>query len=80
MALLPQIYNRTNKDFDSLRVRLISLLQTVFPDWSDDAMESGPKRGMGKALLAAAEEDARALGTKGMAAWGVWLPSWMKAS
>lgn len=38
------------------------------------------KRGMGKALLAAAEEDARALGAKGMAAWGVWLPFWMKAS
>jgi GNAT superfamily N-acetyltransferase len=38
------------------------------------------KRGMGQALLAAAEEDARALGAKGMAAWGVWLPFWMKAS
>jgi GNAT superfamily N-acetyltransferase len=37
-------------------------------------------RGMGKALLAAAEEDARALGAKGMAAWGLWLPFWMKAS
>jgi len=36
--------------------------------------------GMGKALLAAAEEDARALGAKGMAAWGVWLPFWMRAS
>lgn len=38
------------------------------------------KRGMGKALLAAAEEDARQLGAKGMAAWGIWLPFWMKAS
>jgi GNAT superfamily N-acetyltransferase len=38
------------------------------------------KRGMGKALIAAAEEDARKLGAKGMAAWGVWLPFWMKAS
>jgi GNAT superfamily N-acetyltransferase len=38
------------------------------------------KRGMGSALLAAAEEDARKLGAKGMAAWGVWLPFWMKAS
>jgi len=36
--------------------------------------------GMGQALLAAAEEDARALGAKGMAAWGLWLPFWMKAS
>lgn len=36
--------------------------------------------GMGAALISAAEEDARQLGAKGMAAWGVWLPFWMKAS
>jgi GNAT superfamily N-acetyltransferase len=38
------------------------------------------KRGMGRTLLAAAEEDARSLGAKGMAAWGLWLPFWMRAS
>lgn len=38
------------------------------------------KRGMGKALLAAAEDDARALGAKGIAAWGLALPVWMRAS
>ncbi len=38
------------------------------------------KRGMGKALLRAAEEDAKALGSQGMAAWGLWIPVWMKAS
>ncbi len=38
------------------------------------------KRGMGKALLQAAEEDTRELGGSGMAAWGVALPFWMKAS
>jgi GNAT superfamily N-acetyltransferase len=37
-------------------------------------------RGMGRALLQAAEEDARALGAAGLAAWGVWLPFWMRAS
>lgn len=37
------------------------------------------KRGMGKALLDAAEEDARQLGAKGMAAWGLWIPVWMRA-
>ncbi len=36
--------------------------------------------GMGTALLAAAEEDARRLGAQGIAAWGLWLPVWMKAS
>lgn len=38
------------------------------------------KHGMGTALLAAAEEDARQLGASGMAAWGIWLPFWMRAS
>jgi len=38
------------------------------------------KRGMGKALLRAAEEDSRALGRKGIAAWGVVLPFFMRAS
>jgi GNAT superfamily N-acetyltransferase len=37
-------------------------------------------RGMGKTLLEAAEEDARKLGAKGMAAWGIGLPFWMRAS
>ncbi|MBC7220641.1 GNAT family N-acetyltransferase [Candidatus Bipolaricaulota bacterium] len=36
-------------------------------------------RGMGQALLRAAEEDARARGAQGMAAWGLALPFWMEA-
>lgn len=38
------------------------------------------KQGMGKALLQAAEADVKAKGAKGIAAWGIWLPFWMKAS
>ena len=38
------------------------------------------KKGMGKALLAAAEEDARALGADGLAVWGLVLPFFMRAS
>ncbi len=37
-------------------------------------------RGMGKALLQAAEEDVKMLGAKGLAAWGLILPFFMKAS
>lgn len=37
-------------------------------------------RGMGTALLEAAEADARARGVAGMAAWGLALPVWMRAS
>jgi len=38
------------------------------------------KKGIGKSLLKAAEDDAKSRGAKGMAAWGVSLPFWMKAS
>ncbi|MFH1032728.1 MAG: GNAT family N-acetyltransferase [Chloroflexota bacterium] len=38
------------------------------------------KRGFGRALLQAAEDDVKALGAKGLAAWGLVLPFWMKAS
>ncbi|MBI4285349.1 MAG: GNAT family N-acetyltransferase [Chloroflexi bacterium] len=38
------------------------------------------KKGMGKALLEAAENDAKDLGAKGIAAWGIILPFWMKAA
>jgi GNAT superfamily N-acetyltransferase len=38
------------------------------------------KHGMGTALLKAAEDDVKGLGGKGIAAWGVPLPFWMKAS
>ncbi|MCK5149233.1 GNAT family N-acetyltransferase [bacterium] len=38
------------------------------------------KKGMGKALLNAAEEDVRQRGAKGLVAWGLAMPFWMKAS
>ena len=37
------------------------------------------KRGIGKALLKVAEEEAKSKGGKGMVAWGLSLPFWMKA-
>ena len=38
------------------------------------------KKGMGKALIQAAENDVRNRGAKGIVAWGIALPFWMKAS
>ena len=37
-------------------------------------------KGIGSALLEAAENDAKARGARGMAAWGLRLPFWMRAS
>jgi N-acetylglutamate synthase-like GNAT family acetyltransferase len=38
------------------------------------------KRGMGKALLKAAEEDAKQMGVNGMVAWGLIIPVFMRAA
>lgn len=38
------------------------------------------RRGLGRALLEAAEADVRALGAAGLAAWGLRIPVWMRAS
>jgi GNAT superfamily N-acetyltransferase len=38
------------------------------------------KHGIGRALIAALEEDVRSLGAAGIAAWGLALPFWMRAS
>jgi len=49
--------------------------------WIPDLKHGGFRgSGTGTALLEAAEADARQLGAQGMAAWGIWLPFWMKAS
>jgi len=40
VALLPPSVDMTDKDFDALRVRLIALARSVFPDWSDFAVAS----------------------------------------
>ena len=40
MALLPSSLDMTDKDFDALRLRLIALARSVFPDWSDFTVAS----------------------------------------
>lgn len=35
MAMLPESVDYTDKDFDALRARLVALIKSVFPDWTD---------------------------------------------
>ncbi len=46
----------------------------------DEGVGDVQRRGIGSALLEAAEADARDLGATGMAAWGLRIPIWMRAS
>lgn len=38
--MLPPSIDYTDKDFDALRERLIALVRSVFPDWSDFSVAS----------------------------------------
>jgi hypothetical protein len=40
LAILPPSVEYTDKDFDALRARLIALVKSVFPDWSDFSVAS----------------------------------------
>ncbi|MFI5301620.1 MAG: baseplate J/gp47 family protein [Polyangiales bacterium] len=40
MALVPPNQDFTSRDFDALRARLIALVQSVFPDWTDFSVAS----------------------------------------
>jgi hypothetical protein len=40
VAILPPTIDYTDKDFDALRERLIALIGSVFPDWSDFSVAS----------------------------------------
>jgi hypothetical protein len=40
VAVLPTSLDYTDKDFDALRARLIALVKSVFPDWSDFSVAS----------------------------------------
>ncbi len=38
MTILPQSYDYSDKDFESIRNRTFDLIRSVFPDWSDEAV------------------------------------------
>jgi GNAT superfamily N-acetyltransferase len=66
--------------FSSIEGQDLYFIQCIWVHGHKQGRGNFQKRGMGKALLQEAEADVRALGAKGIAAWGLRLPVWMKAS
>ena len=56
------------------------LVQCIWVHGYDEGLGNVQGRGIGQALLQAAEQDAQALGARGMAAWGLAFPHWMPAA
>jgi len=56
------------------------LIKCIWVHGYKEGIGNFQRKGMGKALLKAAEEDVQKRGAIGIAAWGLSLPFWMKAS
>jgi len=56
------------------------MILCIWVHGDDRGVGDAQGHGIGTALLAAAEADASDLGAKGLVAWGLHLPVWMKAS
>ncbi len=67
-------------DYSNVEGKDIYFIQCIWVHGRKKGIGNYQKKGIGKALLQAAENDARSMGAKGMAAWGLSLPIWMKAS
>ena len=58
----------------------LSMVLCIWVHGYSQGVGNAQGQGIGAALLSAAEDDARELGATGLAAWGLHLPVWMKAS
>lgn len=67
-------------EYSSIEGEGLYFIQCVWIPKGKEVQGDYRKQGIGKALLQAAEEDIRSRGAKGIAAWGVSIPVWMKAS
>lgn len=67
-------------EYSSIEGEGFYFIQCVWIPKGKEMQGNYRKKGIGKALLKAAEEDIRSRGAKGIAAWGVSIPVWMKAS
>jgi len=70
----------TPAEYSGIEASDIYFINCIWVHGHKQGIGNYQKRGIGKKLLQAAEDDVRSLNRKGIAAWGVSLPFWMKAS
>ncbi len=66
--------------FSNVEGKDLYFIQCIWVHGYKEGIGNYQKKGIGKALLQAAENDAKSLDAKGIAAWGISMPFWMKAS
>ena len=67
-------------EHSSAEGRGLHFIQCIWVHGYSEGIGNRQGRGAGRLLLHAAEEDARRLGAKGMAAWGMDFPDWFPVS
>lgn len=67
-------------EYCSARGKGLYYINCIWVHGHKQGMGNYQKKGMGKALLKAAEEDVKSMGYKGIVAWGLSLPVFMRAS
>lgn len=67
-------------DYARVEGRDLYFIQCIWVHGYEEGMGNVQGQGVGTALLQAAEDDARALGAKGMVAWGLIYPHWMPSA
>jgi GNAT superfamily N-acetyltransferase len=67
-------------EYSSIKGKDLYFIHCIWVHGYKKGVGNYQKKGVGKALLQAAENDVKSLAAKGLAAWGISWPFWMKAS
>lgn len=67
-------------EYTDIQGRDLFFIKCIWVHGHKEGIGNFQKRGIGTQLLKAAEEDVKNLNAKGIAAWGISLPFWMKSS
>jgi hypothetical protein len=66
-------------EYSTIKGNGLNYIYCIWVHGHKQGVGNNQKKGVGTMLLKAAEEDSREAGARGMAAWGILLPFWMRS-